>query len=175
MIRRLLLGAAVSVIMFTVGVAGLGWKPYVVMSESMAPSMHAGDLIFVDPHAESVSVYEIVTYTDPRGPITHRVVSQQADGALTVKGDANARPDPAAVDRKHVVGPVRLILPHLGWPVLQVRTHPIKIAGGALLLALLFPGRRLLRLVLLGGLVAVMAMVPTTGAALLSTYTALRP
>ena len=69
MIRRLLLGAAVSVIMFTVGVAGLGWKPYVVMSESMAPSMHAGDLIFVDPHAESVSVYEIVTYTDPRGPI----------------------------------------------------------------------------------------------------------
>ncbi|MEV6928885.1 signal peptidase I [Dactylosporangium sp. NPDC051485] len=175
MINRLLLGAAVSVIMFTVGVAGLGWKPYVVMSESMAPSMHAGDLIFVDPHATSVSVYEIVTYTDPRGPITHRVISQAADDTLMVQGDANVQPDPAAVDRKHVVGPVRLVLPHAGWPVLQVRTHPVRIAGGALLLALLFPGRRILGLLLLGGLVAAVAMVPTTGATLLSAYTTMRP
>jgi signal peptidase len=168
MIRRLLLGAAVSVIMFTVGVAGLGWKPYVVMSESMAPSMHAGDLIFVDPHARSVSVYEIVTYTDPRGAITHRVISQSADGSFTVKGDANASPDPRAIDRTHVVGPVRLILPHIGWPVTQVRTHPFKVTGVALLLALLFPGRRVLGLLLLGGLVAAVALVPTTGATLLS-------
>ncbi|WP_432979780.1 signal peptidase I [Dactylosporangium sp. CA-233914] len=175
MISRLLLGVAVSVIMFTVGVAGLGWKPYVVMSDSMAPSMHAGDLILVDPNARSVALYEIVTYTDDRGPITHRVVSQAADGALTVKGDANAQPDPAAVDREHVVGPVRLILPHLGWPVMQVRTHPVKIAGGALLLALLLPGRRLLGLLVVGGLVAVVAMVPTTGATLISTVTAMRP
>ncbi|WP_433080470.1 signal peptidase I [Dactylosporangium sp. CA-052675] len=162
MIRRVLLGAAVSVIMFTVGVAGLGWKPYVVMSESMAPSMHAGDLIFVDPHAQSVAQYEIVTYNDPRGPVTHRVVAQAADGALTVKGDADPRAAPSAVDRKHVVGPVRLILPHVGWPVQQVRTHPVKIALGALLLALLIPGRRILGLLLLGALVAGVAMVPTT-------------
>jgi signal peptidase I len=167
MIRRLLLGATVSVIVFTAGVISLGWKPYVVMSGSMAPTMHAGDLIFVDPHAQSVSVYEIVTYTDPRGPVTHRIVAQAENGTLTVKGDANAQPDARAVERKHVVGPVRLILPHVGWPVVQVRTHPIKIAGGALLLALLFPGRRLLRLILLGGLVAAVAMVPTTGATLL--------
>jgi signal peptidase len=167
MIRRLLLGAAVSAIVFTVGVAGLGWKPYVVMSESMAPSMHAGDLIFVDPHARSVSVYEIVTYTDVRGAITHRVISQSADGALTVKGDANASPDPRAIERKKVVGPVRLILPHVGWPVMQVRTHPFKVTGVALLLALLIPGRRILGLLLLGALVAVVALVPTTGATLL--------
>ena len=175
MIRRLFLGAAVSIIVITVGVVGLGWRPYVVMSESMAPTMQAGDLIFVDPHAESVSVYEIVTYTDPRGPVTHRVVSQAQNGALTVKGDANAQPDPAAIDRKHVVGPVRLILPHAGWPVRQVRTHPVKVAGGVLLLALLFPGRRLLGLILLGGLVAAVAMVPTTGATLLYALATTRP
>jgi signal peptidase len=175
MIRRLLLGAAVSTIVFTVGVAGLGWKPYVVMSESMAPSMHAGDLIFVDPHARSVSVYEIVTYTDVRGAITHRVISQSTDGALTVKGDANTRPDPRAVDRKHVVGPVRLILPHVGWPVMQVRTHPFRVTGIALLLALLLPGRRVLGLLLLGGLVALVTLVPTTGATLLAAYTAAPP
>ncbi|WP_433610642.1 signal peptidase I [Dactylosporangium sp. CA-139114] len=162
MIRRVLLGAAVSVIMFTVGVASLGWKPYVVMSESMAPSMHAGDLILVDPHAKSVAQYEIVTYNDPRGPVTHRVVAQAADGALTVKGDAEPQAVPRAVDREHVVGPVRLILPHVGWPVQQVRTHPVKIALGALLLALLVPGRRILGLLLLGALVAGVAMVPTT-------------
>ncbi|MER7002448.1 signal peptidase I [Dactylosporangium sp. NPDC000555] len=175
MISRLLLGAAVSVIIFTIGIAGLGWKPYVVMSDSMAPSMHAGDLIFVDPHARTVSVYEIVTYTDRRGPITHRVISQASDGALTVKGDANAGPDPAAVDRASVVGPVRLILPRLGWPVMQVHTHPVKVAGGALLLALLLPGRRLLGLLMLGGLVAAVAMVPTTGATLLSAWTTAQP
>jgi signal peptidase I len=162
MIRRLLLGAAVSVIVFTVGVAGLGWKPYVAMSESMVPAIHRGDLIFVDPHARSVAQYEIVTYNDKRGPVTHRVMAQAADGALTVKGDANAQADPGPVDRKHVVGPVRLILPHVGWPVMQVRTHPVKVALGALLLALLIPGRRLLGLVLLGALVAAVAVVPTT-------------
>jgi signal peptidase len=167
MIRRVLLGAAVSVILFTVGVVALGWKPYVVMSESMAPAMHTGDLIFVDPHAQSVSVYEIVTYSDARGPITHRIVAQAADGALTVRGDANPRADPAPVDRKQVVGPVRLILPRLGWPVKQVHTHPVRVAGVALLLALLLPGRRLFGLLLLGALVAAVAMVPTTGAALL--------
>ncbi|WP_432831552.1 signal peptidase I [Dactylosporangium sp. CA-092794] len=175
MIGRLLLGAVVSAVLFTVGIAGLGWKPYVVTSESMAPSMHAGDLIFVDPHAESVMLYEIVTYTDARGPITHRVVSQAADGALTVKGDANAQPDPAPVDRRRVVGPVRLTLPHLGWPVVQIRTHPVRVASGALILALLFPGRRVLGLLVLGGLVAALAMVPTTGAALLDAVAAVSP
>jgi signal peptidase I len=162
MIRRLLLGAAVSAILFTVGVAGLGWKPYVVMSESMAPAIHRGDLILVDPHAKSVAQYEIVTYNDPRGPITHRVISEANDGTLTLKGDASTQPEPAAVDRKRVVGPVRLILPHVGWPVMQVRTHPVKIAAGALLLALLIPGRRILALLLLGALVAGVALVPTT-------------
>ncbi|GAA3289280.1 MULTISPECIES: signal peptidase I [Dactylosporangium] len=163
MIRRLLLGAAVSIVLFTVGVAGLGWKPYVVMSESMAPAMHAGDLVFVDPNAQSVAQYEIVTYDGPPGPITQRVVSQRPDGALTLKGDANPPADSPTVDRHRVVGPVRLILPHAGWPVMQVRTHPVKIALGALLLALLVPGRRIFGLLLLGGLVAAVAMVPTTG------------
>jgi hypothetical protein len=99
-----------------------------------------------------VAPYEIVTYTDRRGPVTHRVMAQAADGALTVKSDANAQADPGPVDRKHVVGPVRLILPHVGWPVMQVRTHPVKIAIGALLLGLL----------LLGVLIAAVALVPTT-------------
>jgi signal peptidase len=163
-IRRLLLGAAVSVVLFTVGVVGLGWKPYVVTSESMSPTLHAGDLILVDPEATSLAVYEIVTYTDPRGLVTHRVVAQSEDGTFTVKGDANLRPDARPVERRQVVGPVRLVLPHIGWPVVQVRTHPFKVAGGALILAVVWPRRRLLRIVVLGGLVAVVAMVPTTGA-----------
>jgi len=175
MIRRLLMGLLFSAIMFTIGVVSLGWKPYVVMSESMAPAMHAGDLILVDPHASSLTVYEIVTYADARGPVTHRVVSQAEDGKLTLKGDANRQPDTRAVDRKHVIGPVRLILPHVGWPVLQVRTHPVRVAGGVLVLALLFPGRRLLRLILLGGAVAAVAMVPTSGAVADAPGNALRP
>ncbi|GAB3863197.1 hypothetical protein GCM10027610_109290 [Dactylosporangium cerinum] len=163
-IRRLLLGAAVSVVLFTVGIVGLGWKPYVVTSESMSPALHAGDLILVDPTATSLAVYEIVTYTDPRGLVTHRVVAQAEDGTFTVKGDANQRADARPVERRQVIGPVRLILPHVGWPVVQLRTHPFKVAGGALILAIVWPRRRLLRIFVLGGLVAVMAMVPTTGA-----------
>jgi signal peptidase len=163
-IRRLLLGAAVSVVLFTVGIVGLGWKPYVVTSESMSPALHAGDLILVDPQATSLAVYEIVTYADPRGLVTHRVVAQAEDGTFTVRGDANLRADARPVERRQVIGPVRLILPHIGWPVVQVRTHPFKVAGGALILALVWPRRRLLRIVVLGGLVAVVAMVPTTGA-----------
>jgi signal peptidase len=163
-IRRLLLGAAVSAVLFTVGIAGLGWKPYVVTSESMAPAMNAGDVVLVDPQATSLAVYEIVTYTDPRGLVTHRVIAQAEDGTYTMKGDANQRVDARAVERRQVIGPVRLILPSVGWPVVQVRTHPFKVAGVALILAVVWPGRRLLRIAALGGLVAVLAMMPTTGA-----------
>ncbi|WP_344501643.1 signal peptidase I [Dactylosporangium maewongense] len=163
-IRRLLLGAAVTTVLFTVGIIGLGWKPYVVMSDSMAPAMHAGDVILVDPQATSLAVYEIVTYSDPRGLITHRVVAQAEDGTFTVKGDANQQPDTRPVERRQVIGPVRLILPSVGWPVVQVRTHPFKVAGVALILAVVWPRRRLLGVALLGGLVAVLALVPTTGA-----------
>ncbi|MEV0561203.1 signal peptidase I [Dactylosporangium sp. NPDC050588] len=163
-IRRLLLGAAVTAVLFTVGIIGLGWKPYVVMSDSMAPAMHAGDVILVDPQATSLAVYEIVTYSDPRGLVTHRVVAQAEDGTFTVKGDANQQPDTRPVERRQVIGPVRLILPSVGWPVVQVRTHPFKVAGVALILAVVWPRRRLLGVALLGGLVAVLALVPTTGA-----------
>ncbi|MEU0554757.1 signal peptidase I [Dactylosporangium sp. NPDC006015] len=163
-IRRLLLGAAVTTVLFTVGIIGLGWKPYVVMSDSMAPAMHAGDVILVDPQATSLAVYEIVTYSDPRGLVTHRVVAQAEDGTFTVKGDANQQPDTRPVERRQVIGPVRLILPSVGWPVVQVRTHPFKVAGVALILAVVWPRRRLLGVALLGGLVAVLALVPTTGA-----------
>ncbi|WP_238018859.1 S24/S26 family peptidase [Dactylosporangium sp. AC04546] len=162
MIHRLLLGVALSAVLFAVGVSGLGWRPYVVTSESMAPGLHAGDLVFVDPRARTVANYEVVVSTDRRGPVTHRVVGQAADGRLTLRADAGAEADPAAVERARLVGPVRLVLPNVGWPVVQVRTHPLRIAGGALLLALVVPGRRLLMLLLLGGLVAAIAMVPTT-------------
>lgn len=164
MIRRLFFGAAVSIVLFTVGLVGLGWKPYVVTSESMSPALHAGDLILVDPNATSLAVYEMVTYSDPRGLVTHRVVGLSQDGTFTVKGDANPQPDTRPVARAQVVGPVRLVLPHIGWPVVQLRTHPLKVAGGALILAVVWPRRRLLRIVVLGGLIAVMAMAPTTGA-----------
>lgn len=164
MIRRLLLGIAVATVLFVVAVVGLGWKPYVVMSGSMAPAMRPGDLILVDPHAESVAVSEVVTYTDPRGVVTHRVLSQGEDGTFQLKADANPQPDTGPVARTQVIGPVRLVLPKVGWPVLQLRTHPVKVAGGALLLAVVWPRRRVFRLIVLGALVAGLAMVPVTGA-----------
>ena len=161
-IRRLLLGAAVSVVLFMVGIVGLGWKPYVVTSESMSPALHApGDLILVDPKARSLAVYEIVTYTDPRGLVTHRVIGQAEDGTFTVKGDANERPDSRPFERRQVVGrSVSSCRTSAGPSSRSARTR--SRSPSAPILAIVWPRRRMLRIIVLVGLVAFVSMVPTT-------------
>ena len=83
------------------------WLPLVVMTDSMYPEIHSGDLIICQvEEAEDVQVKDIISFFDPAGNgtsvVTHRVMEiKNEDGQISfiTQGDANniadARPVPA--------------------------------------------------------------------------------
>lgn len=83
------------------------WLPLVVMTDSMYPEIHSGDLIICQVEdAEDVQVKDIISFFDPAGNgtsvVTHRVMEiKNEDGQISfiTQGDANniadARPVPA--------------------------------------------------------------------------------
>lgn len=105
----------------------------VVVSGSMEPTIHTGDLLFVrgiDPADIRNGTAEdkdgdIIVY-DARGlwsgapedPIVHRVIDKYLDGGVwyfRTQGDANTLPDAAPVPESRVIGVVIGGIPYIGW------------------------------------------------------------
>lgn len=102
----------------------LGWKPYLVTSGSMVPTMNPGDLVVVEPvqPGRAFDPPTIITFRDPaRGLVTHRVTKSErvADGEVryTTKGDFNQVAESGTVGQRDVVGSVRYVLRDAGMPV----------------------------------------------------------
>jgi signal peptidase I len=93
----------------------LGWTPSVVVSGSMAPGIHRGDVVVVQ-WTDGIGLHpgQIVTFDGPQGRTTHRIVSVLPDGRYLTKGDGNAGPDSTPVTPSEVVGVVRLVVPYAG-------------------------------------------------------------
>ncbi len=105
----------------------------VVISGSMEPSIHTGDLLFVagiDPDdikngtAEDkdgdVIVFDArgLWSTAPQEPIVHRVIDKYQIGDtwyFRTKGDANSMPDAAHIPESRVIGVVIGGIPYIGW------------------------------------------------------------
>jgi signal peptidase len=103
--------------LWSLGPVTIGWRPAVVVTGSMLPTVRPGDVLVVDPVAGRVRVGQIVLLTDPSMPsgrVAHRVTSVQPDGGFVTKGDANPTPDVAERTPADVVGTVRLVVPAAG-------------------------------------------------------------
>ena len=105
----------------------------VVISGSMEPSIHTGDLLFVagiDPDdikngtAEDkdgdVIVFDArgLWSTAPQEPIVHRVIDKYQIGDtwyFRTKGDANSMPDATPIPESRVIGVVIGGIPYIGW------------------------------------------------------------
>ena len=105
----------------------------VVISGSMEPAIHQGDLLFVaGKDADDIKNGTIVDKdgdvivfdarglwsTAPQEPIVHRVVDKYLIGDtwyFRTKGDANSLPDAAAIPESRVIGVVIGGIPYLGW------------------------------------------------------------
>lgn len=88
-----------------------GFRQAVVLSNSMAPALVAGDLIVI----RAVPAYQsgdILTYVDNQILVTHRLHAANPDG-LTLQGDANRSPD-RLVHPDQVLGKTILRLPAAG-------------------------------------------------------------
>ena len=91
-----------------------------VVSDSMEPILHRGDLLFV-LNSEDPQVGDIVIYqrSDVKYTIVHRIIEINEDGYIT-KGDNNPTADPYVVKREQIVGKVLFAVPLLGYPRLAL-------------------------------------------------------
>jgi len=105
-----------------VGAAG----SYTVLSSSMSPAIHAGDVVVVDGvDPDSIAEGDVITFRPPEGHqlagvdrVTHRVVDVvERDGTryFETKGDANEQADGALVPASNVVGTVWFTIPKIGY------------------------------------------------------------
>lgn len=84
-----------------------------VVSNSMEPTLHVGDLIVAGK--SDYKEDDIAIYLRDRITIVHRIIEKK-DGGFVFKGDNNPAPDPQVVPEERVVGKVYLAIPLLGYP-----------------------------------------------------------
>ena len=97
-----------------------GWTPRVIMSGSMEPRIHVGDIVVTRTvPAATLNEGQVITVTDPDHPSktrTHRLLSREANGELVLKGDANRDPDSSHVSVDDVLGLGVVRVPFVGRP-----------------------------------------------------------
>ena len=125
----LVLVCVVALAAFSVVGPAFGWHVNVVLSGSMEPAVHTGDVIITRPVAPGqVAVGEIILFRPARGEsfVAHRVVAVTRDPDLqfVTKGDANNGSDPSPVLPAQLAGVLFLEIPYLYYVFLLIRTPP---------------------------------------------------
>lgn len=96
----------------------MGYKPFIVLSDSMNPVISAGDLVITrETDTEALQAGDIISYRSGDSVVTHRIVDiTETDGArsFTTKGDANNTADKKPVDESMVEGATMMVIPKLG-------------------------------------------------------------
>ena len=91
-----------------------------VVSDSMLPNLHRGDLLAVygtnDYEAEDIAIYQ---RPGTKFTIVHRI-KEITDEGYVFKGDNNPTPDPYIVKREQIIGKVAFAVPLLGYPRLAL-------------------------------------------------------
>ena len=91
-----------------------------VVSDSMEPVLHRGDLVFVIQD-DNPKIGDIVIYQRSKNDITivHRIIDIRENNAYIIKGDNNPVADPP-VDKNSVLGKAVFAAPLLGYPRLAL-------------------------------------------------------
>ncbi len=102
-----------------------GYRYYVVLTDSMAPSFRSGDMIIVRrSNIDEIQIGDIITFTPSSNSdayLTHRVTEILSDYQGTgitcfrTKGDANDTVDSFLIDEQRVIGVVKISFPKLGY------------------------------------------------------------
>ena len=117
------LGYVLSAVLITFSLLSMtGYvKARVVLTDSMAPTIKAGDIVLLDPTTHSVpKIGDVVSYTGRRfdgsevGIFTHRIIGGDAVNGFIMKGDNNPSPDIQRPKVADVSGVVVFKLPFIG-------------------------------------------------------------
>jgi signal peptidase I len=110
----------------------LPYKVYVLHTGSMSPTIAPKTAVIVHEHQYHVG--QVVTFVEDGQTVTHRLISINAEGMTTTKGDANATVDPWHVPKSQIIGGVVTTMPEVGYWLVYFK-HPLGLAS--LVLALL--------------------------------------
>ena len=100
---------------------------YVVVSDSMEPTLYEGDIAIVEDNPDNIQVGDIVIYnaTWYSRPIIHRVIDIKQDSygntLYEIKGDNNPVPDPELVYRYQITSKVVDTIPKAGYIIIWTR------------------------------------------------------
>jgi len=106
-----------------------GGGGFVVLSDSMAPSISSGAVVYVFDTGE-YETGDVVTFRTDDRTVTHRIVETTAAGYRT-KGDANDARDDGVVTERQIVGEVLFSVPVYGKFILTARQHLFLLAAAA--------------------------------------------
>lgn len=128
-LRNVLVIAAVLIGGFVLFVLCSGTKGFAVQSDSMAPRMHRGDVVFVHRVPfEKLEVGDVVSAYFPSGDgvFTHRIVEIDAEARqIQTRGDANLSDDPVPTDEAHLIGKLWFTLPYIGYLSLSLQSNTL--------------------------------------------------
>jgi signal peptidase I len=117
-----LTGLAVGIALAAAGPYALGHRSFTVMSGSMEPAIHTGDVVVARSIAPlEAGVGDVITFQDPNDDqrlVTHRLRKARARGGtaqMVTKGDANNTPEKWGVPVDGTIGQVRYRIPYLGY------------------------------------------------------------
>lgn len=107
-----------------------GYLPMIVLTDSMYPQIHSGDLIICKTEEpENIQVGDVISFFDPAGNgtsvVTHKVIEvKNEDGQISwvTQGIANNAADFLPVPEDNLVGVYRSRIPGLGNVVLFMQT-----------------------------------------------------
>ncbi len=150
-VARASLALVISLVLWSLLPLLAGWTPRVIMSGSMEPRIHVGDIVVTRTvPAAKLAEGQVITVTDPDHPSktrTHRLESREADGKLVLKGDANRQADSSKVSVDDVLGVGVVRVPYVGRPIFWMAEHNwLPLGATALFLGwcvvTAFPGSR---------------------------------
>ena len=143
-LSRTVLATVVGLLLWAAVPAVIGWTPTTVMTGSMEPRIHPGDIVVAKPVAESaIRQGQVLLFQDPDRADhlrLHRYLDNGEGTTIVTKGDANPQADSTPVARDAVVGVGYLRVPYLGTPFVWAQagqTGHLLVTGSLLMLLVL--------------------------------------
>ena len=144
-LRNMCVIAVLLVSAFTATVLLCGGKAYAVASDSMAPRLHRGDVVFVRRvDFDALGVGDVISAHFPKedGVFTHRIIRvDAAKRQVYTRGDRNMSDDLMPTDAAHIIGKLWFSLPYLGFLSIMIQNYTliyIFLGAAIVLIALRF-------------------------------------
>jgi signal peptidase len=104
----------------------LGYKPFIVLSDSMLPTISSGDLVLVkEVDVEKLEQGDVIAFREGTSVVTHRIVEVMNEGdakRFRTKGDNNNVADPLLVRPEMVEGVYLFAMPGFGKAAVFIQT-----------------------------------------------------